>query len=180
MLLLYRSAISFSFLAHVSRCLNSKYTCMFLVVLPSNFALFVLSFSLGFSSHMHGDHSPAEIIHLLSTSYMLRIELDASDTGENNTAIGSVKYLVSIPCPPAPYYLYLYWHLNPHSPASPNCFSTWFTISVNCSIRLYSPRLATLASSFIVLFPITINLLICSLDSAIALSLYNHLCLNSH
>lgn len=64
--------------------------------------------------------------------------------GENNTALGPVKYLTSISCPPAPYYLHLYWHLT--SLLKP--FPTWFTILVNYSIRLLFPQASDLGFIF--------------------------------
>lgn len=67
----------------------------------------MLSFSLNFSYHIHGDHSPFEIIQLLSTYCALIIELDTKDVGKNNIAIGLVDYLASVSCPPVPYYLHL-------------------------------------------------------------------------
>lgn len=130
MLLVIALRLFFSFLAHMYRCPIPKYACMFLVDPPSNFALFVLSFFLGFSYHTHGDYSLIEIIDLLSTYSILSIELDDSKVEGNNTALGPVKYLASISCLPAPYYLHLCWHLKPNSPASPNHFPTWFTILV--------------------------------------------------
>ena len=105
--------------------------------------------------------------------------IEASDVGENNGAIGPVKYLVSISCPPAPHYLQLYWHLNPNSPAWPNDFSTWFTILVNWSISLLFPQAGDLG--FIIdCFFSHYNQLMCTSDTTITLSLHNHPCLNSH
>lgn len=53
---------------------------------------------------------------------MLSIELDATDVGENNTAVGLVKYLASIACSPAPYYLHLYLAPQPLFTSLPKLF----------------------------------------------------------
>lgn len=105
--------------------------------------------------------------------------IGASEVGENNRATGPVKYLASISCPPAPYYLQLYWHLNPNSPACPNDFSTWFTILANWSISLLFPQAGDLG--FIAdCFFFHDNQLMCTPDTTITLSFHNNPCLNSH
>lgn len=176
MLLLCCSAL-YSSLAHTSRCLIPKYACMFLVAPPSNFALFVLSFSLGFSCHTHGSHSPIEIIHLLSTYYVLSVELDDTDVGENNRALGLVKYFLSSSSILLTSLSSTSTLIHQPSHTVPPLGLQFWLITPSVS---YSPKLATLAFSLIAPFPITINQLSCPLDSTITLSLHNHPCLNPH